>query len=344
MERKFNCCSGECLNEEIFMRRVSFLILFLVVFCVIFLCSCELMYEPPTQGDVHILVYGNDYAFLSPQNHLHATLNDAVSVGLALSKLCEKTGRYYDCTYLYGLGTQYDSKIESSNTNYNQYHDVTDAKIKSELHKLQSSAKDGDMTFIYFSGHGTDTSVLFSDPDMVSYGTDVTKKVCLVTRSSKDESKASLVSVRELLDLIEAIPGTKIVFSDFCYSGAMVEPGNVSWSSNEYKDINPFSFYSVHSEIKEKSSMFCLSASSYFKVSYEDGPEDLNAHGFFTSTLLYGLGYYEDGNIRTGKAVFNKKITFHGLAQYIENDPTLKEHNQHPMYNGGSSDIILFEF
>ena len=89
------------------MRRF---LLVLMSVLLVFLCSCELSMTAPKPGKVHILVYGNDYWFLeNSKNWLNSTVNDAVQVGIALTKLCEKANMAYDATFIYGENTLFDS-------------------------------------------------------------------------------------------------------------------------------------------------------------------------------------------------------------------------------------------
>jgi len=142
-----------------------------------------------------------------------------------------------------------------------------------------------------------------------------------------------------LTDKIVAIKGTKVVFSDFCYSGSFVQAGYVSVTGSEYKEMTALDLFSLKSEIRESSSTFFLSASRYYEISEEEARID---HGYFTKALLEALGWDEStGTIINGGALKNGKLTFFDVANYVmRND----EAPQTPMYNGGSNDIILFSF
>ena len=89
------------------------LVIALIAALLILLCSCELFMETPKPGKVHILVYGNDYWF-TESSKLNATVNDAVQVGIAISKTCEKAKLKYDVTYIYGENRLFDSEIDTT--------------------------------------------------------------------------------------------------------------------------------------------------------------------------------------------------------------------------------------
>ena len=317
------------------MRKRIVLLLFAII--LISLCSCELSMTPPKQGKVHILVYGNDYRYM-PSSHLNATVHDAVNVGMALSKLCEKQQVSYSAKYIYGMDTSYDSEVDSL-PNSVRSHNLTEAYLFESLDQLASgddAAKEGDMTFIFFSGHG------FSDytdkNHMADYGADTASKGYFVARRTETSTDSVNIPVSNLIDRINKIPGAKIVFSDFCFSGAFVQAGYVSVTGYEYNSMDATKLFGLRSEICESSSSFFLSASRYYEKSWEK-----EKHGYFTKALLDAFGWDESSRtIKAGGAYKNGKITFLDVANYtMHND---NETRQNPMYSGGSNDIILFSF
>ena len=314
------------------MRKSILLILSAII--LISLCSCELSMEPPKQGKVHILVYGNDYWYM-PSSHLNATVNDAVNVGMTLSMLCVKQQIPYHAQYIYGLDTSYDSEIDRL-PNCERSHDLSKAHLMESLQNLTTAAEDGDMTFIFFSGHGRSD---YPDKNhMANYGADTASKGYFVVRSTSTSSTNIEVPVSTFIEKIDAIPGAKIVFSDFCFSGAFVQADYVSVTGYEFNSMDATKLFSLRSRICESSSSFYLSASRYYEKSWEKGK-----HGYFTQSLLDALGWDESSRtIRTGGAYKNGRITFFDVANYTMNHDS--ETRQNPMYSGGSNDIILFSF
>lgn len=318
------------------MRRLGSVLLTVLVL-VVCLCSCELSMQAPQRGKVHILVYGNDYYSMSLKK-LDATVDDAVQVGMALSALCEKQGMVkdvdYDVMFIFGSKAhpEYDDIPASDRSK-----DLTGTHLLSEIDRIAGISKDGDMTFLFFSGHGD------SDyPSKVEYGTDTASKTIFAAKKvDNPESKAyDPIPVSTLIEHIEAIRGTKVVFSDFCYSGAFVQAGYVTVTGSEYKELTALDLYSLRSKINESSSSFYLSASRYYEISEEDYAKI--GHGYFTKALLEALGWDEDsGTIINGGAQKNGKLSFFDVANYVTRND---EAPQTPMYNGGSNDIILFSF
>ena len=187
-------------------------ILFLVI-----LCSCELSCDPPVQGRMHILVYGNDYAGTSYS--LSKTIPDAIEVGNALIMLSERAGYEYgityDITYLVGPSTNYNYLAIKEETIIN---DVSKAKLldKLTLMSQSNSISNSDLTIIYFSCHGKSD---YSVNEKASYFSNTSNHCFLAAnKTSSYGSEYDLVKLSDLRKQIESIPGTKIVISDFCFS------------------------------------------------------------------------------------------------------------------------------
>ena len=179
------------------------LVIAFIAALLILLCSCELSMKAPEAGKVHIIVYGNDYSY-DPDHRLYATVNDAVQVGRALSHLCDKARLPYDATFIYGLDHSLDETIDTPHT---IVEDVTNNSLIAELENVRLTAEPGDLTFIYFSGHG---SSIYKGKT-VKYGTDTASGSYFWTRDSSNLSNNSPIEVSQLISLIEAIPGAKVV-------------------------------------------------------------------------------------------------------------------------------------
>ena len=321
------------------MRRlISFLI---AVFLLVVLCSCELSYQALATGKMHILVYGNDYYYLGHNpsavrfedgskydgvaKKLNGTVSDAVEVGKALCALAEKAGYEdsVDVTYL----TDYD------HTNL--------ASFKTAISSISADSSSNDITILFFSCHGL---YLRGKGTRVDYGTDITDETFIVFRNDEYPYENVLYPISKALSLIGAINGTKVIISDFCYSGAFVQPDFFSVTFGEYKEMDTATLFSKYRNgIDIDSSMYCLSAARYYEESNEPGNGD---HGYFTSALLKGLGWDESAQrILSPPVEKNGKITLSELAKYVtahDSEPSGK--SQTPMVSGGSNDIVLFSF
>ncbi len=314
----------------------------IVVSAVLLLCSCELMYKAPDKGTLRILVYGNDYygngsystaydddnVFIGYAKRLTATINDAVCTGNALVSSAEKANMDYQITYLIGPSTTYNSEALVPGAVVN---DVTRSTLIGTLQSFADSAKDGDLTIIYFSGHG------FGKEEKLEFGSDTAKMGSLVLQKDTDMDSV-ILSVSDFLSLVSLIPGSKVVIGDFCYSGSLVQSGNVAVTDGEYTGMEIEDLFDLRDGISIDPSLFCLSASRYYEKSWESG-----YHGYFTKALLKGLGWDETSRtISDPAAAVNSRITFFNLARYcMDND---REARQTPMFSDGSNDIVLFQF
>ena len=317
------------------MRRlISFLI---AVFLLVVLCSCERSYQAPVVGKMRILVYGNSYNYGSAVYYLSGeqlsingqpasagplakTVNDAQQVGMALSALAQKSGMEYQAVYL----------TEPS--------DVTNTRLVSELEALAALTSENDITLIYYSGHG------FGVKTKLPYGYDTTACSYFAPRNSGKPDSSVLFPVSDFLALVNAIKGIKIVIGDFCYSGSLVQSNNFTVTSGEYLQMDTsYLFAKKRDDILENPSLFCLSASRYYELSYEYTLAADPKHGKFTDALLEALGWDEENEcLKTAAAEKDGKITLFELAKYVTaNDG---ESRQTPMVSGGSNDIVLFSF
>ncbi len=335
------------------MKRNAITLLLISLALILSLCSCELAYDAPEVGKMNILVYGNDYSthtnkkvdyvnvdpnyyydmdgnLINTADPLGSTINDAVEVGNALVSLAVKAEIDYQITYLLGAKTSYNSDAVLPG---NVVNDVSVSSLTGALESLAGSASTNDITVIYFSGHGA------GNKTKVSYGTDLTTETYMLLDRDSDDYHV-IYPINDFLDLVTAIPGTKVLIGDFCFSGAFVQSGNVSLTSNEYFDMSLTELYSRKGQISESSDLFCLSASRYYELSWEAA---YIGHGYFTSALLEALGWDEDSkSLITAEAEKNDRITLFNVANYvIENDKNTK---QTPMLSGGSNDVILFSF
>lgn len=327
------------------MRRLfSF---FLLAFLLIVLCSCELSYEAPPVGKMHILVYGNDYRYgiFNPEKQkyesfvrfedetlyngkaqsLSCTIADATEVGKALSALAQKAGCFdsVDVTYL----------TDSPDTNL--------ASFKTAISTIAADSSDNDITILYFSCHGL---YLGAKGMKIPYGIDTTDNSFIAFKHDTIPGENVLFPISKAISLIDAVKGVKVVISDFCYSGAFVQPDYFSVTFGEYSGMDTATLFSVHKdEISINPSLYCLSASRYYEESHEDGGI---GHGYFTEALLDGLGWDEENQILVSpKAGKNGMITLFELAKYVTaNDSEPSWASQTPMVSGGSNDIVLFSF
>ena len=318
------------------MKRMALVLLAALLIC---LCSCDLYVKAPDPGKMHILVYGNDYQYGSgvfyengaPAGNapvLKGTVNDAYQVGLALCALAQKAGYEYDGIFMTG-----NESRSVSDPNVQVVNNVYKTQLVTVLENLAQKAESSDITIIYYSGHG------LGEDKQLPYGSDPSVNSYMALR--RDLKTSILYPLSYFMDRVEAIPGTKVVLGDFCYSGALVKQGNVSFTSGEYSGIDALTLLTEYSsDIKESPSVFCLSAARYDEKSWEPGD---GRHGYYTSALLEALGWDEESQkITTPAAIRNDRLTLFNIATYITDHDDCSR--QTPMTSGGSNDIILFSF
>lgn len=312
-----------------------------------FLVSCENSVTPPTMGKMHIFVYGNDYqygskfyledgTFVGNGKALKGTVNDALQVGLSLCALAQKAGYDYDGTFMLGV----EHKTVSA-PNVTVIDSVYLGTFREELDSLAAGVSDQDITILYFSGHG-----LGSD-DKLEYGEDASEETWFGFRQVRettglpDLTTSVLYPLSHLLSRIENLPGTKVLLGDFCYSGGFVRPGNVSVTPGEYSGIDAATLYNDYrKDIRESSSLFCLSAARYSEQSWEPGD---GGHGYFTAALLKALGWDEEKQaIVAPAAMVGNYLSLFNISNYVTANDSKSA--QTPMSSGGSNDIILFSF
>ena len=188
------------------MKRV--IVFLLPILLLIALCSCELSYQAPAVGKMHILVFGNDYSYgnkvyyesgelveKAQAGKLYKTVNDALQVGRVLSNLAEKANLEYETHYITEVSDTYKTVLVS------------------ELEAIASSSSAADMTIIYYSGHG------FGVKDKLNYGTDTASCSYLVPRDPAHPDSSVLFPVSEFLELVDSIKGVKIVLLLFGFPG-----------------------------------------------------------------------------------------------------------------------------
>ncbi|GAH31435.1 unnamed protein product, partial [marine sediment metagenome] len=136
------------------------------------------------------------------------------------------------------------------------------------------------------------------------------------------------ISVNELEAALSAIPGTKVVFLDSCYSGGFIgkgrEEGNKTLeekliSFNE-DVINIFSF-GESKGLLTSNRYKVLTACRYSQESWEFEPEtpgDFDPYGLFTSALCEGCGYDSFSSPYPADDNLDNKVSLHEAYMYIK--------------------------
>ncbi|MBA7570792.1 hypothetical protein ES695_08655 [Candidatus Atribacteria bacterium 1244-E10-H5-B2] len=205
------------------------------------------------------------------------------------------------------------SNTEFSTIAYLKDGQATKSNILQEIASTFSDAGSNDISYFYFSGHGMrheNTSYL--SPVEVSYFSPL----------------EAYISVNELETALSAIPGTKVVFLDSCYSGGFIgkgrEEGNKTLeekliSFNE-DVINIFSF-GESKGLLTTNRYKVLTACRYSQESWEFEPEtpgDFDPYGLFTSALCEGCGYDSFSSPYPADDNLDNKVSLHEAYMYIK--------------------------
>lgn len=193
-----------------------------------------------------------------------------------------------------------------------------------------------DLIIFTFSGHGEE------------------KTGSLITNADPESLVYEAIGVTDLLDILESLGGTKVVFIDACYSGHFVEEGGVSssdvfgedqreWLKSSYWEA--FKTALEKGKNKTRKDLWVMSASTSTQEAsdasdYDDSPFQ-TYFGSFTYHLLKALGYNMELN---HPARAKDTVSFHGIYHEIRNSfPQAELLLQTPQATLTSVDLVLLE-
>ncbi len=307
-----------------------------LVLLIAFLCSCELMYKAPEKGKLRVFIYANDYKYGYGVNPLYKTINDGIQTGLCLTALAQASDTDFEVYYFLGKDADNKRGVIPVSDNVTVSNDVTLDAFIAKIDEVSGHVGSSDMTVFYFCGHGKR-----DDIKTLPYGTDTAEDTFIAFNNSGN-TYIELCPVSDMIERISSLAGIKVVLSDFCHSGAFVQADYVTVNYGEYSGMTPVQLLGHIADIDVNPSLFCLSSSRYYQLSYEDA----EIHGSFTQALLDGLGWNEaEGKLCASPVLDRGAIRLLDLAAYVrENDNEGAGHTQTPMFSGGSSDLVLFSF
>lgn len=202
--------------------------------------------------------------------------------------------------------------------------DLTASQITSAISSAFADATSNDVSLFYYSGHGTSAGALVGTD---SYG----------------------VSVSTLRSVMDAIPGTKIIIIDACYSGNMIgkSEGSASPSSFNSAFISGFSSYTKGDGNLATNGYIVMTACSKDQQS-QSLSDGTISFGAFTYGVTYGSGYDEWNQTSLGSLPAdtngNKQITLgEAYSKAVERVNWLKtmvEMEQAAQYYGDSSFVL----
>jgi hypothetical protein len=172
------------------------------------------------------------------------------------------------------------SNTTFSNIGYLKDWQATKSNILQSISSTFSGADSNDISYFYFSGHG-------SRLGNTSY-------ICPADITSFTDSA---ISVDELEAALSAIPGTKVVFLDSCYSGGFIGKSmdETITSKEELESFND-EIINVFSQAQSKGLLTTnqykvLTSCHYYQLCWEIQPEEGDPFGVFTMALCEGCGY-----------------------------------------------------
>jgi len=167
-----------------------------------------------------------------------------------------------------------------SNISYLKDWQATKSNILQSISSAFSGADSNDISYFYYSGHGAlvgNTSYI-CPADMTSFAN-------------------SAISVDELESALSAIPGTKVVFLDSCYSGGFIGKSmDETITSKEKLESFNDEVINIFSRAESKGLLTTnqykvLTSCHYYQLSWEIQPAEGNPFGLFTMALCEGCGY-----------------------------------------------------
>jgi hypothetical protein len=310
------------------MRKI---ILAALLLCSLVCASCEFSMKEPADGAVHYVIIGQNYNWDSG-GHLSSCINDAY----AMKQLIE---HYYPSTATDKLSSFIIDEPASGTykETYYRFNHALNLLEEGDEENHIDSAGDNDMTIIYYSGHGSESSVI---GEAGAY-------YMLSEWKSADDFDTKDMAPAKLLRYAKKIPGETVIISDCCFSG-----GIASWYGNT-ADLNVMGSNIWAAALSDAryptTSIHVLSAATNAQTSKES-PE--YNHGAFTYYFLVGSGATAEtakkANIKdSGLAFTSAPASDKGKIMIDSIFSCVKKHvpssfNQNVTSAGNPDDIALF--
>ena len=200
------------------------------------------------------------------------------------------------------------SNTTFSNISYLKDWQATKSNILQNISSTFSGADSNDISYFYFSGHGTllGNASYLCPADMTSF---------INTAISVDELEAAL----------STIPGTKIVFLDTCHSGGFI--GKAVGEIQNYKEELEYFNSKIINAFSQAGYKYLLTTNQYKVLTschyYQEcmeltsvTPGDFDPFGVFTMGLCEGCGYFGDYLADTN---LDTRVSLQEAYLYIKN-------------------------
>lgn len=151
----------------------------------------------------------------------------------------------------------------------------------------------------------------------------------------------SVMQPKELLAMMNSIPGKKLIILDSCYSGAIADDYGVTHNT----DTNVGDIWDAYFSDSQYglTDLYMLTAASSQTTSTEYANLE---HGVFTYYLLKGLGWTADGEELSTPAALDSSgyVTLDSLYAYILPNAQEVYPLQHATTNGTADNLVLFKY
>ncbi len=183
-----------------------------------------------------------------------------------------------------------------------------------------SGADENAISYFYFSGHGSYTGIF---------------ETSYILPTDVDGSIDSAISVDELEIALSAIPGTKVVILDSCFSGGFIGKGKgeIIISKEKLTSFND-EIINVFSQSQSKNllttNQYKVLTSCHYDQScseWSPHPLDGNPFGWFSASLCEGCGYNSFSSPYPADINENNKVTLQEAYLYVESTLELLEQN-----------------
>lgn len=231
-----------------------------------------------------------------------------------------------------------DCRLGSLNNTFKRIDTLIDQQATKTniLNKIQNTflgAKENDISYFYFSGHGA-----------------LLNNISYLCPADFNGSVSTAISVNELESALSAIPGIKVIFIDSCHSGGFIGK-NVTENNEEFFNnylsffnnsiIDTFASKALSKDLLTSNDYQVLTSCHWYEVSYEIYPDVGEPFGVFTQALYEGCSL---SNNTPADLNWDDKISLQEAYQFIVQWVAAMKVNQNVQVYPSNSSFTIFEY